>query len=876
MPRLAVTLSATLLLASCFGLPGCHRKLAKLTAAGEHEEVVARVNKSRYLPRGKAARAWAESLEALGRTEEARAALQRDFRRGAHIESLVALADLERSHGLDGIAAAHYARVYSVETRLLVGRDEVCDLFRARARALIELEEAVAAHTDMRRVAVLCGEPRRQSDRLRDAALWDRIESAARVQVRGQRALSSVPPSPPATPRVEALSPSDLVEALKAELEGRAGVGMMSDATLRRLAGYHDWDSLGAAAQQAGTAAGAYALLRLSAIRPEAGEGKGLDAMRQRWATEAMGGPDAGTPTRGGWRAMLLVGDLAGAELVLSSALRAELPPAEPQPDGDAEPVKAASSQSVVPPPEHWSGKLEVDGDNFANLLALARLTAARGQSRRALAMTRWVLAEGHAAGLAGVEPALRSEVAWALEEGRPWSALAIAATISGEHQGDVDSVVASALSLRRAACEDGCGEQDDRNDAESLLGEAWAATAFDRLLELDAGAPPGSEDACPSLGELMAPDATGALAGALHRAVANPNDPALRTLYSRAIESEPAMWCAVRTVVPLMHAAGHRVTASKLIERLAHVPEFEAAGQFETHAGLALVAGDPKQAMLMLDAAAAISPEPWEVWRRAAELGDSFDSRDYELMAVRQLLLLRPEDRDLRRRLVLRQLRDLDTAHYPASSDAGRESIVRPFLEFVDGAGSASWDERESLINALAGFRWVGDGIDERLGEVVWGEGHGPSRHPLAAARLESALGGKPVPVAAGALGFGLATLTSPIKAPPGLAIARPGEAGELRLALARQLEPGPSRRRALVSVAVSGDHEARVEALAMLLAELRTDDAARADAVRDLLLSGPLAADLGVRPTPMLSGSQALMSLVFAPDLKQTGGAR
>ena len=92
----------------------------------------------------------------------------------------------------------------------------------------------------------------------------------------------------------------------------------------------------------------------------------------------------------------------------------------------------------------------------------------------------------------------------------------------------------------------------------------------------------------------------------------------------------------------------------------------------------------------------------------------------------------------------------------------------------------------------------------------------------------------------------------------------------------LARELEPGPGRRRALVSVAITGQPRARVEALALLLAELRAGEAQRADAVRDLLISGLLALDEEARPTPMLSGSQALMSLVFAPDLKPAGGAR
>ena len=205
-----------------------------------------------------------------------------------------------------------------------------------------------------------------------------------------------------------------------------------------------------------------------------------------------------------------------------------------------------------------------------------------------------------------------------------------------------------------------------------------------------------------------MAPDAAGALASALRRAAEDPTDPAMRSLYTRAIESEPAMWCAARIVVPLMHAAGHRVTASKLSERLAHVPQFEAAGQFETHAGIALVADDHKQALLMLDAAAAISPEPWEVWARAAQLGRDFDSRDYELNAVRQLLLLAPEDRELRRRLVIRQLRDLDTAHFPDEL-RDRARVDRPFVPGVDGPRRSSELARARRVGERSGGSALG-----------------------------------------------------------------------------------------------------------------------------------------------------------------------
>ena len=101
------------------------------------------------------ARAWARSLVALGRVEEARTVLLRDFRTTADLPSLVALADLEMHEGLRGVAAAHYARAASLEVDPLRGREDVCALFRARAERFFDQGEAVAADLDLRRISVI-------------------------------------------------------------------------------------------------------------------------------------------------------------------------------------------------------------------------------------------------------------------------------------------------------------------------------------------------------------------------------------------------------------------------------------------------------------------------------------------------------------------------------------------------------------------------------------------------------------------------------------------------------------------------------------------------------------------------------------------------
>ena len=256
--------------AAWLGLAACNHQLPRLSARGQHAEVVERAAHARYRPRGPAARAWARSLTELGRSTEARAVLLRDFRVTADLRSLVALADLELREGLRGLAATHYARAASLEVDTLRGRDDVCALFRERAERFMATGEAVAADLDMRRIRIICPQPTGPDAVGRQAAdrtLHLRITAAAKVQVRAQRtlagcrdnachavaasdatraidaALARAREQGPTSLRVAArklgvqLTARDVAELLAAELRGELGLDIVTHDELRAWIG---------------------------------------------------------------------------------------------------------------------------------------------------------------------------------------------------------------------------------------------------------------------------------------------------------------------------------------------------------------------------------------------------------------------------------------------------------------------------------------------------------------------------------------------------------------------------------------------------------------------------------------------------------------
>lgn len=341
------------------GAAGCHADLPRLAAQGRHEAVVAEAGKARLRPRGKAARAWATSLVALGRADEARAVLLYDFRTRADLASLVALADLEASEGREGIAAAHYARAASLETDTLAGRADVCGLFRRRAERFFAEGEGNAADLDLRRVAAICpkGKQGSEQDELQwraDRALHDRVIVAARAQVRAQRALAGCAKGECRAPSGEAqataltqalaqaraagpsalreaagrlrvqLAAGDTAELLAAELRGELGLDVVTLDELRGWIGEASpADVVAAAESLAAPIERDYVRLRLMQLGPGY-ELPGGDATRSTASVvvrlfETFDADPAAAAMS--WRVFALLGDLPSAELALTSSL---------------------------------------------------------------------------------------------------------------------------------------------------------------------------------------------------------------------------------------------------------------------------------------------------------------------------------------------------------------------------------------------------------------------------------------------------------------------------------------------------------------------------------------------------------------------------
>ncbi len=350
--RIGVRLAAI----AWLGLCACNHQLPRLNARGQHAEVAERAAHARYRPKRKAARAWADSLVQLGRIDEARAVLLRDFRTTADLPSLVALGDLEMHEGLRGVAAAHYARAISLEVDTLRGREDVCALFRDRAERFLAQGEALAADLDLRRVTIVCAKPSgpdAATTRAADQALHLRITAAAKVQAQAQRtlagcqrgdckapaadaeqrriaaALTTARIAGPAALRAAArrlgvqLAPGDVTELLAAELRGELGLDIVTHDELRA------WIGEAAPAAIHGSVNGlppveqTYTRLRLAQLGPDY-ELPGGDAVRSTASLVVKllemfdDDPDAAAMS---WRVFVLVGDLPSAELALTAGL---------------------------------------------------------------------------------------------------------------------------------------------------------------------------------------------------------------------------------------------------------------------------------------------------------------------------------------------------------------------------------------------------------------------------------------------------------------------------------------------------------------------------------------------------------------------------
>lgn len=856
------------LLTLALALSGCAGKLVRLAEQGRWSELDAEARAMKRIPTGKAARAWARALVELGDVEEARAVLLRDFRTGGREDSLRELASLEATLGLRGLAAAHFTRLHAIDDLDLRDSEAApvaCELFRARAGALAQIGEPLAADADLRRLADICPAAVGAADRELLAALAPLAEQQARAQrslVGGELAASGesveaaelriateLDLARKRSPRALAsladleqieLEPDDVASLLAAEFAGALGPGLVSS---RRLAG---WVGEREVAELVDAIAGLpdgvreYALLRLASVR--AIEQLGDD--REAWIVAAMSSLEGQGPREAAktWRVAAVSGDRAGAEFALNG-LRALAVKPEP----------GAAPVGLAPP---WWMTVGVDRQTFDLLLSLARLFELRGEKRQdALMLRRRVIAAGYEGGLAQVAEVALDEVRRQLILGQPWSALAIAEVVPGPLVDDLVPTLGSALALRAALEGEGEGPlAQERAMVARLLGDEWVASWSQRLAtppERSLVEPQG----CPSLASWLDPAdadrlrAVGldpeASRAALELALADLDGPEVGPALTRALEADLALACSGPIVIPLLDAGLHEPAFATLDERLIHAPELEAAQQHQLHAELALAHGHFDRAALLTNSAAALASEPREIWARAALAGREQGAREYMLEALRQVLLHSPGLRDeaARRELLLTRLRDVDRdavlreGEAAPESSAGastREEIRRALAEYLaEVPRQQRWARLDALLVQLAAEPRVDALAWLLLAELVIDDAT-RERHGAAVEAFERAAAGPGEP--------------------------RGGEVGKRSLASAHELaylsdaaalcELGGSTPEALVGVALACDARARAEALAGLL-EGATPEA------RERLRARLLAGVWAVEPDPSVSAS-------------------
>jgi len=923
---LRLALGAVLVASAC-----AHRPLERMLARGEYEAVVERAGGGKRAPKRRAARAYAKALATLGRVEEARTVLLRDFRTSGDVASMVALADLEAERGIFGMAVAHYSRAATLDPESVAGREDVCELLRRRAAVYLADGEALAADQDLRRMEVLCPGLPGSAQGLADAALAARVGAEAKAAARllrtvggcdegqcvvgrsaragevevalaaarakGPRALRSV-----ARELEVQLSADDIVTLLRAELDGGLGVALVSNDELRAWIGEQAIDDLGLAANAVpDPALKAYVRLRLGRMGP----GYSLPSAENEPGSEAalvtltLDNLDESGPLSSalGWRVLALIGDLGAAEMTLVSGLRAtskprllELEDDDVGAPGDDSRVDAGagagrersssgSAQSAVPPPSYASGRSQVDADTWRLMLVLAHMRAGAGSEDQALEIIRYTLAEAQALGFADVEESAHEESVETLARGRPWQAMAIADAVGG-----IDAVYSAAsaeLLLQRAACADGCGEKEDRAVVERVLGEAWVRARGAELTGLAARRGFVTErapESCPELRELLAPDALGGLSEGLEEA-RRPTAKSAERKLRMAVEADISLSCAGRLATPVMVDRGYQVGAAIIMQHLSQAPQMIAADALATHAEVALAAGKEEQARSLYDAAAASSTEPAAIWRRAAWIGQLGDARELELVALRRILLFPASPsltRQAHRALVVRALRDANDAWSARSSDFGAEALGSAVVDYIERYASAErWWARENLARALAEEVWLDDEAAALVRRSLWRDPELAQMHPAASRRLEAALRGGALP--------GRIDLLSPEELASSLATSE-AEFGPmtrlfdatalagLRVARA-ELELDPLGRRLAIAVAVTGESEARAEALGVLLRGLSgAGEAERRRAVEELVLSELPALDPKTHAlAPIVPEPEALLELLF--DLGQRG---
>ncbi len=711
--------------------------------------------------------------------------LLRDFRRGQQLESLVDLAQLELAQGLAGTAALHFARVMSLDAVRLDDDQEVCALFRARARAHLAADEPIAADQDLRRVFETCGVPSGSGARAADLELARAIRPAAEARARETRALAPVRQAAVFTPsgasshalaqadfdrrledawaegprayadwcRSERLSmvPARWVAVLLDEFDAPTRRGLYRGEDLRVWMGQGDadfFDRVEAELSGQDPARRAWMELRVGHLDPRPD--------RRPWSedpvNEALHHAGETSLSREvaferAWKVFAIQGDFDTAELMLADGMQAMLPAPAPARGPAPEPGEAGS-EGPPPPAGPWWARVELaDAKNRARLLTLARLRDARGDALGALRIV-WTVAR---ASPSDERLALAREF---LAAGRPHSARLMVREADAQLAEAVRQTVASHLELAELVCgaQGACNFDEDAARVRAVAGEGSRAesTALRTALPARAASDP-ARVRC-RIGPWFSAEGEGAAWVEAWAEGKSLGTPQLADEWLLRIESEPTSSCGVMPWLELLHAGAWKLHLEGLRSRMIHATIERSSRSLEFHAALALATGYGEDALRNTHAAAAESADPHALWLRAASRGYAMGSRDYEWSGRSFARALAPPETHAAIELDLMRAYALDAINDPLLREGNRASVEAWDGQFERWSSARPQPARAAAVDRLrAELVWTLEDLglepDARAREL-WARWFG-------AAQLEAAPPSVDVWVAASRFGF-------------------------------------------------------------------------------------------------------------------------
>ncbi|MGB1699035.1 MAG: hypothetical protein ACPHRO_03705, partial [Nannocystaceae bacterium] len=388
--RYARVLGLSLVLGGC-----ASQQVRRLHKKGTHEEVVRAAESARRPLRGAAARALAEAYVSLGQPAEARAVLQADFRRGGALRSLLALANLESSIGLDGIATTRWMTLAQLDPLRVENDPVACRLLLERGVSRRRLGEFAAADRDLELVEALCtAEDVRSMGEEATARRFEGYDAAVDDVVARHAPVRCEPPrcrpwdvvdvlDGPEMMGGDADATRDLLGPIVDEFSGGGPVVPMDDHTLRARLGHASLKEVEGVVSELDDDVAAYVRLRLARVWSDAELSEG-ERQTMQVRVEASSGPMSH-----GWMLRWLEEELTFAEFDIAARLRALSVPARGEAPAHARGqhgagVAKATAGVTGVPGGHWAQTVPVRADTARLLLALARILARKGDATAA------------------------------------------------------------------------------------------------------------------------------------------------------------------------------------------------------------------------------------------------------------------------------------------------------------------------------------------------------------------------------------------------------------------------------------------------------------------------------------------------------------